>query len=189
MPHIVKFAGYELGKTHTLKVKLKNNSPIPQRLHILPPSTANFKIKYNKKGMIPTGVAEDIFVQFTPGQEYRYFYDSIRIHCEGDKILIPIHAYPVINTKKDGLLPEAIDMGNGCKVGKSYRKEFFISSNTPINFEYSIKAVIPHPDIRVAPIQGDILGNRDTPIEFTYAPHSFTTAEAHYEISTSEFDF
>lgn len=36
-PSMVKFAGYELRKTHTLKVKLINNSPAPQRLHILPP--------------------------------------------------------------------------------------------------------------------------------------------------------
>jgi hypothetical protein len=35
-PAMVKFAGYELNKTHTLKVKLINNSPAPQRLHILP---------------------------------------------------------------------------------------------------------------------------------------------------------
>ena len=98
---MAKFAGYELRKTHTLKVKLINNSPAPQRLHILPPTTSFFKIKYHKKGMVPPGISEDIFVQFTPGSEYKYFYDSIRIHCEGDKILIPIHAYPVINNKKD----------------------------------------------------------------------------------------
>lgn len=36
-PSMVKFAGYELRKTHVLKVKLINNSPAPQRLHILPP--------------------------------------------------------------------------------------------------------------------------------------------------------
>jgi|TARA_B110000305_G_C19370128_1_gene604030 hypothetical protein len=36
-PSTVKFAGFELCKTHTLKVKLINNSPAPQRLHILPP--------------------------------------------------------------------------------------------------------------------------------------------------------
>ena len=49
--------------------------------------------------MIPTGVAEDIYIQFTPAvDEYKYYYDSVRIHCDGDKILIPIHAFPVINS-------------------------------------------------------------------------------------------
>jgi len=119
-PAIVKFAGYELRKTHTIKVKLINNSPAPQRLHILPPATPFFKIKYNKKGMVPSGISEDIYVQFTPNDEFKYFYDSIRIHCEGDKILIPIHAFPVINSKKDSLLPKQLDLGAGCKVGQSY---------------------------------------------------------------------
>jgi hypothetical protein len=52
--------------------------------------------------MVPTGVSEDIYVQFTPAIEQgeKYYYDSIRIHCEGDKILIPIHAVPVINSKR-----------------------------------------------------------------------------------------
>jgi len=55
--------------------------------------------------MIPTGVSEDIYILFTPTgsnshdnlSAYKYYYDTIRIHCEGDKILIPIHAFPIIN--------------------------------------------------------------------------------------------
>ena len=59
---VVKFAGFETLKTHTLKVRLINNSPAPQRLHILPPSTPYFMIKYNKKGMMPSGIGEDIYI-------------------------------------------------------------------------------------------------------------------------------
>ena len=119
-PSVVKFAGFETLKTHTLRVRLINNSPAPQRLSILPPSTPYFKIKYNKKGMVPSGIAEDIYVQFTPNDEYKYFYDAIRIHCDGDKILIPIHAFPVINSKKDELFPNYIDMGKHLRVGETY---------------------------------------------------------------------
>ena len=85
--------------------------------------------------MVPSGISEDIYVQFTPGNEYKYFYDSIRIHCEGDKIFIPIHAYPVINTKKDELLPKNIDLG--CiPLGETCQKELYIESTCPVNFEY-----------------------------------------------------
>ena len=75
--------------------------------------------------MVPSGIAEDIYVQFTPNDEYKYFYDSIRIHCEGDKILIPIHAFPVINSKKDEIIPKLIDMGKDLKIGETYNKVSF----------------------------------------------------------------
>ena len=70
-PNVARFAGFELKKTHTLKVKLINNSAVPQRLHILPPSTPYFKVRQSsKKGMIPSGISEDIYIQFTP-TEYK----------------------------------------------------------------------------------------------------------------------
>ena len=126
-PSVCKFAGFETGKTHTLKVRLINNSPAPQRIHILPPQTPFFKIKYNKKGLVPTGVSEDIYVQFTPAIEQgeKYYYDSIRIHCEGDKILIPIHAFPVINSKRpsDQLFPKLIDLGRNVALHSNHEKQ------------------------------------------------------------------
>jgi hypothetical protein len=61
-PSVVKFQGFEIRKTHTQRVRLINNSPAPQRLHILPPSTPFFKIRYSKKGMVPSGIAEEIYI-------------------------------------------------------------------------------------------------------------------------------
>lgn len=73
--------------------------------------------------MVPPGMAEEIYIQFTPAaDEYKYYYDSVRIHCDGDKILIPIHAFPVINSSKDELFPKLIDMGRDVQIGKSYTK-------------------------------------------------------------------
>jgi hypothetical protein len=37
-------------------------------------------------------------------------------------------------------------------------------------------------------MQGDVLGNQVTNIEFAYLPLSFSTAEAEIQIRTSEFD-
>ena len=107
--------------------------------------------------MVPTGVSEDIYVQFTPTSAtqnqhdvlsaYKYYYDTIRIHCEGDKILIPIHAYPVINSDYMEQVPKMIDLGQGCTLGQTYRKSLMIQSKTPVNFEYEITVTKPHPDI------------------------------------------
>ena len=36
---------------------------------------------------------------------------------------------------------------------------------------------------------GEIIGMGKTPFSFIYTPQTFTTAEAVYEIRTSEFDF
>lgn len=119
--------------------------------------TDYFKIKYSKKGAIPSGVSEDVFIMFTP-DTYKYYYDCIRIHCEGEKLIIPIHAYPVINTTKDQLLPSIIDMGN-VKIGDTKSRKLTIECNTPVTFEYVIEWSKPHPDIKLSPLKGDILGN------------------------------
>ena len=80
-------------------------------------------------------------------------------------------------------------MGKGCKVGKMYQKEINIESNCPVNFEYEIKEVSGHPDIKLSPMVGDIVGMSETPIIITYSPSTFTTADAIFELRTSEFDF
>lgn len=80
-------------------------------------------------------------------------------------------------------------MGTGCKVGQSYSKTVEIESNCPVTFEYEIKEIKPHPDIKLTPMSGDILGNQSNPITITYNPTTFTTADAEYQIKTSEFDF
>jgi hypothetical protein len=147
-----------------------NNSPAPQRLHVLPPQTPYFKIRYNKKGMVPTGVSEDIYIQFTPDKDqgYKYYYDSIRIHCEGDKILIPVHAFPVINSKRPTaeLFPKIIDLGKNCRIGDSHLKQLKIESNCPASFEYRIEVTKPHPEINVSPMLADIVGLQTTTIDF-----------------------
>ncbi len=104
-------------KTHIQRVRLLNNSDMPQRLLIIPPSTPNFKIKYSKRGTLPSGIAEEIYVQFTPDGEYRQYSDQIRIHCDSDKFMIPLYAYPVVNSAKlEDLFPSAIDLGSYLKV-------------------------------------------------------------------------
>ena len=152
--------------------------------------TSHFKVNYSKKGMIPSGDSEEIFVMFTP-DEYQYYYDCVRIHCEGDNLIIPVHGFPIINhmcnNGKDSLLPSLIDMGK-VDVGDQYTKKLTIECTTPVNFEYQIEWIKPHADIMVEPMSGDIPGNSKTKIEINYFPRESTTAQAEFKFITTEFD-
>lgn len=79
-------------------------------------------------------------------------------------------------------------MGNGLNVGKVYTKTIDIESNCPVNFEYEIKEVKPHPDVKVTPMRGEIFGGDYTTLTFTFSPTTFTTADCEFELKTSEFD-
>jgi hypothetical protein len=65
-PAVVKFSGYEVGKVNITKVRIINCSSKSQRVHILPPSTPYFSIKFDKKGQLAPGMSEDVFIHFTP---------------------------------------------------------------------------------------------------------------------------
>jgi len=71
-------------------------------------------------------------------------------------------------------------MGTGCKVGQTYTKTMDIESNCPVSFEYEFKEINPHPDFRITPMVGDIEGNKNTTLTFSYTPTTFTTADAEY---------
>ena len=148
--------------------------------------TPHFKVNYSKKGLIPSGDSEEIFVMFTP-DAYQYYYDCVRIHCEGENLIIPVHGFPIVNNSKDSLLPSLIDMGK-VEVGDQYSKKLSIECTTPINFEYSIQWIKPHADILVEPLEGDIPGNSKTWIEITYIPRESTTAQAEFKFITTEFE-
>jgi hypothetical protein len=61
--------------------------------------------------MLASGIAEELYVHFKPN-DYKYYYDTIKINSENETLLIPIHAYPAINRESlRDLFPRLIDFG------------------------------------------------------------------------------
>jgi len=109
---------------------------------VLPLESNTFTVKMNKKGLLPTGMAEELLISFKP-TEYkseeeiikhdnylfsflllifehfssslnscRYFFDTLRINTETENILVPIHAYPVLDRDNlRNIFPRLIDFG------------------------------------------------------------------------------
>ena len=154
-------------------------------MQILPPNTPYFKVHYNKKGVVPSGVSEDIYVTFEPN-DYKYYYDHIRIHCDGQNLLVPVHGFPVINGESDQLLPAHVDFGTVSKPHAEKRLQ--VKCTSPVTFEYQIEWIKPHPNISIEPTNGEILPNSVTEILVNYDPVDSTTATAEFKFITTEFE-
>ena len=144
-PRIIKISGFEINKRKMTKVDIINKSKYSERIIILPPTSPNFKIRYSKRGQIPPGLSETIYLFFTPS-EYKYYTDNICINCPGNKIIIPIHAYPRMNIFAKEYIPKLIDFGN-IPIDSSVSKNISVKNLIDQNFKYKITPMNDCPEI------------------------------------------
>ena len=215
-PSIIKFEGFETMKLNIKTLKIINNSTKIQRVHILPPGSAFFRLNFKKKGNIAPGMSELISVHFTPS-EYKYFYDVIRIHTEDESIQVPIHAYPVLDRKQlRDVFPKLIDFGIK-DIGTRSVKSFKIKCQIPLNFEFKFTPVrssqkdkyqdsrvnittlkkgssklnpkILSEDIKIQPTRGLIPGNSYIEVNIEFFARKAQTSILEVDLEISQFGF
>ena len=187
LPRIVKIAGFEINKRIMTKINVINKSKYTERIIILPPTTPNFKIKYTKRGQIAPGLSETIYLFFTPG-EYKYYTDNICINCPGNKIIIPIHAYPRMNIFVKEYIPKLIDFGN-VTIDTTATKNISIKNLIDQNFKYKITPITDCKEIKIDKMEDTFYEMRDNLISITISPQKYGIFKGEYEFQVSEVDF
>ena len=186
-PRIVKIAGFELNKKIMTKISIINKSKYTERIIILPPTTPSFKIKYTKRGQIAPGLSETIYLFFTPG-EYKYYTDNICINCPGNKIIIPIHAYPKMNIFVKEYIPKLIDFGN-VTIDTSSSKEIYVKNLIDQNFKYKITPISDCKEIKIEKMEDTFYEMKENSIKITITPQKYGIFKGEYEFQVSEVDF
>ncbi|XP_053374338.1 cilia- and flagella-associated protein 221-like [Mercenaria mercenaria] len=183
-PSVIHFGGFEVDKKHTMSLSIVNVSTEVIRMHVIPPQTKYFYIKYTKNERLVPGLTLDCTVEFTP-DEWRYYYDCIRINCPGEEnLVIPIHAYPVMSTKD---FPQLFNFPP-VPVGHKMTKVFPLRCEAPIDFEYQLTYLQPHQAFSVHPMSGIIPANGETEVSVTFCPIEFHTAYMRVQLVISQFN-
>lgn len=183
-PSVIHFEGFEVGEKQTRKLVLLNASSDILRMHIIPPQSRHFYIRYTKPARMVAGMTLECLVEFTP-DEWRYYYDCIRIHCPGEEnIIVPIHGYPIMSTKE---FPRHYTF-QSIPVGHRLSKAFPLRCMAPIDFEFSFKYIQPHPAFLIEPLSGIVPANGQVEITVIFAPFEFQTASMKVELTISQFN-
>ena len=208
-PKIVTFKGFESNKKNTIsktgqntiifahtknkykqQVKVINRAKFSQRISVIPPTTPYFKVGFSRRGLIPTGLAEIINIVFEP-QEYKYYNDYVRILCEGaDNLIIPIHAYPLMDINKSPKYIPSIIQFKTVLINNSAFKELYLKNNIDSSpFEFEFVPIKRCDEIKIEPLLGDIATLQETTIRITFAPTNYGIFCCEYEFRLSEFGF
>ncbi|XP_026219419.1 cilia- and flagella-associated protein 221 [Anabas testudineus] len=183
-PPELHFSGFALGKDYIKILKLINVSSEVMNIHIIPTQTKHFQTTYTKKYRLIPGLAYTLKVRFCP-DEWRYFYDCIQVHCKGEEnLLIPVHAYPVID---DLHIPPHIDL-SAVPLGQSVSHAIPLRCSSPIDFEFQVYVIQPHEAFSIHPLAGVIPANGEVKIMVTFSPFQYETSHVTIQLVISQFN-
>ncbi|KAF6733336.1 Cilia- and flagella-associated protein 221 [Oryzias melastigma] len=183
-PPELHFSGFQLNKQYQKTLKLINVSSEALNIHIVPTLTEYFQTTFTKKHRLIPGLAYTLKVAFCP-DEWRYFYDCIHVRCEGEEnLLIPVHAYPVID---DLHIPAHIDL-SAVPLGQSVQRTIPLRCSCPVDFEFQVLVIQSHEAFSVQPLSGVISANQDSKITVTFSPRQYRTSSITFQLVVSQFN-
>ncbi|XP_055022889.1 cilia- and flagella-associated protein 221 [Boleophthalmus pectinirostris] len=183
-PAEVHFSGFQLGKKYCSTLQLINISTEVMNIHILPTQTKYFQTTYTKKHRLVPGLAYAVKIHFCP-DEWRYFYDSVRVHCKGEEnLLIPVHGYPVID---DLYIPSHINL-RATALQQSVSRAIPLRCSCPIDFEFQIFVIENSQAFSIQPLAGVIPANSQVDIVVTFTPVQYETAQITFKLVVSQFN-
>lgn len=183
-PELINFDGFEVNQKHVKKLVILNASSDVLRMHLIPPQTKYFNIKYKKGERMVPGLTLECTIEFLP-DEWRYYYDCIRINCPGDdNLVIPIHGYPVMSTKD---FPDQFTFPI-TPVGHRVSHGFPLRCMAPVDFEFELIYIQPHPAFTIQPMAGIVPANSEVEVVVTFAPFEFQTAFMVVQLNISQYN-
>ncbi|XP_059904858.1 cilia- and flagella-associated protein 221 isoform X2 [Gadus macrocephalus] len=185
-PAALHFNGFSLGKGYQKVLKLINISSEVINIHIITTQTKYFRTTYTKKYRLIPGLAYTVKVHFCPDQ-WRYFYDCLRIHCKGEEaLLIPVHAYPVID---DLCIPPHIHLPS-IPLGHSVSHSLPLRCSCPadLEVEFQVHVIQPHQAFQVQPLAGSIPASGEVVITVTFRPLEYGTSQVTIQLVISQFN-
>ncbi|KAM4710736.1 cilia- and flagella-associated protein 221 isoform 1-T2 [Anableps anableps] len=183
-PSELHFSSFELGKRYTKTLKLINISSEAINIHIISTQTKYFQTTYTKKFRLLPGLTYTLNVSFCP-EEWRYFYDCIRVHCKGEEnLLIPVHAYPAID---DLHIPPHIGL-SAVPLGQSVHHVIPLRCSCPVDFEFQVYVIQPNEAFCIHPLAGVIPANGEGKITVTFCPFQYETSQFTFQLVVSQFN-
>ncbi|XP_044130389.1 cilia- and flagella-associated protein 221 [Bufo gargarizans] len=183
-PGVLHFGGFEIGTCLHRTLRLVNISADVSNVHIIPPQSKHFTVSYRKANRLAPGLALTVNVQFI-ADEWRYYYDCIRVHCKGDEtLLVPLHAYPAMDLLD---FPSHVNLSD-VPLGQRALYALPLRCSCPVDFEFSIVCSQPHKDFEISPTSGVVPGGGLVEVTVTYTPSSYGTAQTRVELLISELN-